>query len=261
MLADLLFRLRALFRRSNVEAELETTIHDIRYAIRMLRKSPGFTVVAIFTLALGIGANSAVFGLVDSSLLRALPFREPERLVHVWTTDAVGDLHTPSPSQYLAIQKNGKSFEQVTGAGWSDFFYENGQSTGESLSGFLITPNWLPTLGIEPFLGRNFVDGEQAPGRDAVVILSFGCWRTRFHSDPHIAGKQINLNRRPVTIVGVLPQSLGPYYEDIDVFAPLVLDSYIEYGNVRSGMIRVQVTARLAPGVTLDQVRSETEVI
>jgi putative ABC transport system permease protein len=240
---------------------LETVLQDIRYALRVLRKSPGFTAVAIFTLALGIGANSAVFGLAGSTLFRALPFREPERLVHVWTTDAAGDLHTPSPAEYLALQKNSKSFEQVTGAGWSDFFYEDGQSTGESLSGFLITPNWLPTLGIQPFLGRNFVDGEQVPGRDAVVFLSFGCWHTRFHSDPHIAGKQINLNRRPVTIVGVLPQSLGPYYQDIDVFAPLVLDSYIETGNVRSGMIRVQVTARLAPGVTLDQARSETEVI
>src|SRR6266478_5364664 len=240
---------------------LDTIIQDLRYAVRVLRKSPGFTAVAIFTLALGIGANSAIFGLAGSTLFRALPFREPERLVHVWTTDAAGDLHTPSPAEYLALQKNSKSFEQVTGAGWSDFFYEDGQSTGESLSGFLITPNWLPTLGIQPFLGRNFVDGEQVPGRDAVVFLSFGCWHTRFHSDPHIAGKQINLNRRPVTIVGVLPQSLGPYYQDIDVFAPLVLDSYIETGNVRSGMIRVQVTARLAPGVTLDQARSETEVI
>ena len=82
---------------------LETLMQDVRYGLRTLRKSPGFTAVAIFTLAIGIGANSAAFGLVDSSLLRALPFREPERLVHVWTTDAAGDLHTPSPAEYSAL--------------------------------------------------------------------------------------------------------------------------------------------------------------
>jgi hypothetical protein len=169
---------------------LETTYQDIRYALRNLTKNPGFAFVAVFTLAMGIGANSAVFGLVDATLLRALPFREPERLVHVWTTDAGGHLHTPSPAEYLALKRSSKSFEQVTGAGWSDFFYENGESPAQSLTGFVITPNWLPTLGIQPILGRNFLEDEQTSGRDAVVILSHACWRTRFHSDPHIAEKR-----------------------------------------------------------------------
>jgi putative ABC transport system permease protein len=313
MLSDILFRLRALFRRKNVEAELDgeirahleneiakyvaagmprseaarraslalggleqikeqcresrgthlldTTLQDLRYAFRLLRKNPGFTAIAIFTLAIGIGANSAAFGLVDSSLLRALPFREPGRLVHVWTTDAGGDLHTPSPTEYSAVRKSSKSFEQVTGSGWADFYFENGASTGESLAGLLIAPNWLPTLGIQPSLGRNFIDEERTQGRDAVVILSYAFWRGRFRADPRIVGRQIVLNRRSVTIVGVLPQSLGPYYQDIDIFAPLVLDSYKENGNARSAMVRVQIVARLRSGVTLDQARSETEVI
>ncbi|HWW18385.1 MAG TPA: ABC transporter permease [Candidatus Saccharimonadales bacterium] len=234
---------------------------DFRYAVRTLRQRPGFAVVAIVTLALGIGANSAAFGLVDSAFLHALPFREPERLVHVWTTDASGELHTPSPTEYLALRKTSKSFQQVTGAGWMDFFYDDAQSSGQTLPGFLIASNWLPTLGVKPFLGRNFLDDEQISGRDAVVILSQACWRTRFHSDPHIVGKQINLNRRAVTIIGVLPQSLGSYFEGMDVFAPLVLDSYKENGNARSGIVRVQVVGRLRLGVTLDQARSETEVI
>jgi predicted permease len=313
MFSDFLFRLRALFRRTSVEAELDaelrahieneiakyvvagmprgeaarraslalggleqikeqcresrgthlldTTLQDLRYAFRMLRKNPGFTAIAIFALAIGIGANSAAFGLVDSSLLRALPFREPERLVHVWTTDAGGDLHTPSPTEYSAVRKSSKSFEEVAGSGWADFYFEHGASTGESLAGFLVAPNWLPTLGIQPSLGRNFIDEEQTQGRDAVVILSYACWRTRFRADPRIVGRQIVLNRRSVTIVGVLPQSLGPYYEDIDIFAPLVLESYKENGNARAGMVRVQIVARLRPGITLDQARSETEVI
>ncbi len=236
-------------------------MQDVRYGLRTLRKSPGFTAVAIFTLAIGIGANSAAFGLVDASLMRALPFREPERLVHVWTTDAAGELHTPSPSEYSALRSSSQSFERVAGSGWMDFFFESDASTGESLAGFLVTPNWLPTLGIQPILGRNFLDEEQTAGRDAVVILSYACWRTRFHSDRHIVGNQITLNRRGVTIVGVLPQSLGPYYEDTDVFAPLILDSYKENGSARAGMVRVQIAALLRRGVTLDQARSETEVI
>jgi putative ABC transport system permease protein len=240
---------------------LSDFFQDLHYAVRTLRQRPSFATVAIVTLALGIGANSAAFGLVDSAFLHALPFREPERLVHVWTTDAAGDLHTPSPAEYLALRKTNKSFEQVTGAGWIDFFYSNAQSGGQTLSGFLITSNWLPTLGIKPLLGRNFLDDEQISGRDAVVMLSHTCWRTRFHSDPRIVGKQIDLNRRTVTIIGVLPQSLGPYFQDLDIFAPLVLDSYKETGNLRSGMVRVQIVARLRPGVTLDQARSETEVI
>src|SRR5882762_564645 len=240
---------------------LETLLYDVRYGLRMLRKSPGFTTVAIFTLAVGIGANSAAFGLVDASLIRALPFREPERLVHVWTTDAAGELHTPSPSEYSALRSGSQSFERVAGSGWMDFYFENGTSAGESLAGFLVTSNWLPTLGIQTILGRNFLDEEQTAGRDAVVILSYGCWRTRFHADRHIVGKQLALNRRSVTIVGVLPQSLGPYYEDTDVFAPLVLGSYRENGSARAGMVRVQIVARLKPGVTLEQARSETEVI
>ncbi len=212
---------------------LETLLYDVRYGLRMLRKSPGFTAVAIFTLAIGIGANSAAFGLVDASLMRALPFREPERLVHVWTTDAAGELHTPSPSEYSALRSGSQSFERVASSGWMDFYFENDASTGESLAGFLVTSNWLPTLGIQPVLGRNFLDEEQTAGRDAVVILSYACWRTRFHADRHVVGKQLALNRRSVTIVGVLPQSLGPYYEDTDVFAPLVLDSYRENGSAR----------------------------
>ena len=240
---------------------LETLFLDAHYALRLLRKSPGFTAVAVLTLALGIGANTAVFGLVDSALLRPLPFREPERLVHIWTTDAGGDLHTPSPPEYLALRKNSRSFEEITATGWANYSYGDDESAWQNLSGFLVTTNWLPTLGIQPILGRNFSAEEQLAGRDTVVILSYRCWRTRFHADPGIVGKQISLNRRTVTIVGVLPQSIGPYYEDLEIFAPLVLDSYASQGKLRSGIVRVRIVARMRPDVTLDQARSETEVI
>jgi predicted permease len=240
---------------------IESFVADIRYGFRVLRKNPGFTTVAVLTLALGIGANAAIFGLVDSALLRVFPFPEQQRLVHVWTTDAGGDLHTPSPTEYLALRKDSAAFEQIAGIGWGDFFYSSDNSNSQNLPGLLVTPNWLPTLGVQPLLGRNFLDEEHIAGRDTVVILSYGCWRTRFHGDRRIVGKQIVLNRRAVTVVGVLPRSLGTYYENIEIFTPLVLDSYAIQGKSRAGSVRVQIVARLKPGVTLVQARSETEVI
>src|SRR5712664_3676357 len=123
---------RAVWRLSS----LEDFFADVRFGARMLRKNPGFTAVAVLTLALGIGANAAIFGLVDSALLRALPFRDPERLVRVWTTDASGDLHTPSPAEYLALRKNSESFEQIAGTGWADYFYGSDESSWRNLPGF-----------------------------------------------------------------------------------------------------------------------------
>src|SRR6266704_6467657 len=248
---------RAIWRWPSIEHLLM----DVRYALRMLHKNPGFTAVAVLTLALGMGANAAIFGLVDSAFLRGLPFREPDRLVHIWTIEADGDLHTPNPTEYQAVREDSKSFEQIAAAGWADYFYDADGSVLQNLPGFLVTPNWLPTLGVQPLLGRNFPDEEQIAGQDAVVILSYDCWHTRFHADPHVAGRQIVLNRRPVTVIGVLPQSLGPYYQELEIFAPLVLDSYASQGNVRAGKMRVQIIARLKPGVTLGQARSEAEVI
>jgi putative ABC transport system permease protein len=243
------------------ESVVETCWQDLRFGLRMLRKSPGFSAAAVLTIALGIGANAAIFGLVDSAFLRGLPFREPERLVHVWTIEADGDVHTPTPTEYQAVREDSKSFEQIAAAGWADYFYGADDSISQDLPGFLVTPNWLPTLGVQPLLGRNFREEEQIAGHDAVVILSYDCWHTRFHANPHIAGKQIVLNHRPVTVIGVLPQSLGPYYQELEIFAPLVLESYASQGNVRAEKMRVQIIARLKPGVTPGQARSEAEVI
>ena len=187
---------------------IQDVFQDIRCGLRILRKSPGFTAAAVLTIALGIGANAAIFGLVDSALLRALPFPHIKRMVNVWTTDAGGDMHSPFPNQYLALRKYSQAFERVAGTGWVDNFYGSDDSGWQNLPGRLVSSNWLPTLGVQPSLGSNFREDEQVPGQDAVVILSYGCWRTRFHGDPGIIGKQIVLNRRPVTVVGVLPKSL-----------------------------------------------------
>ena len=235
-------------------------MQDLRFGLRMLRKSPGFTSVAVFTLALGIGANTAIFGLVDSAFLRGLPFREPERLVHVWTIEDDGDFHTPTPGQYQAVREGSNSFEQVAAMGWADYFYSPDGSLTENLPGSLVTANWFSTLGVQPLLGRNFREEEQRAGQDAVVILSYDFWQSRFHADPRMVGQQIVLNRRSVTVIGVLPISSSSKYGS-KVFAPLLLNSYASQDNVRAGKMRVQVSARLKPDVTLSQARSEVEVI
>jgi putative ABC transport system permease protein len=240
---------------------LNSLIQDLRFALRMLRKSPGFTLAAVLTLALGIGVNAAVFGLVDAALLSALPFHEPERLAHIWSTDAGGDLHTPLPAQYVALRRFSRAFEQVAGTGWVDNFYGSDETGWQSLPGIVVSSNWLPTLGVQPLLGRNFFDDEETAGHDRVVMLSYSCWRTRFHADPRILGRQIVLNRRAVAVIAVLPQSLGTYYQN-EIVAPLVLDSYLSTGKARvAGTVRIRIVGRLKPGVTLEQAQTETETI
>ncbi|HEY1925186.1 MAG TPA: ABC transporter permease [Candidatus Acidoferrum sp.] len=242
-------------------AFIDSVAQDLRYAFRLFRRSPAFTAATILTLALGMGANAAIFSLVDSVFFRALPFPDLDRLVHVWTTNSDGDLHTPSPTQYEAVRNDAQSFEQVAGVGWAEFFYGINEPATQTLPGQLVTSNWLSTLGIQPFLGRDFFAEEQRAGHDAVVLLSYRCWRTRFHADPHVTQRQILLNRRLVTVIGVLPQSLEPYYDGAEVFAPLVLASYATNGLIRDGSIRVQTVARLKPGVSLAQARAESEFI
>ena len=239
---------------------IESLVQDLRFGLRVLRKSPGFTAAAVLTLALGIGANTAIFGLVDSAFLRGLPVREPERLIHIWTIEADDDVHTPTPAQYQAIRDESKSFEQVAAAGWADYFFSPDGSLSESLPGSLVTANWFPTHGEPPLLGRNFREEEQQSGQDGVVILAYDFWHTRFHSAPNIIGQQIVLNRRPVTVIGVLPIWSSSQYGP-KVFAPLVLNSYASQGNVRAGKMRVQIVGRLKPGVTLEQARSDVEII
>lgn len=235
-------------------------VQDVRYALRQFRKNPGFAAVAISTLALGVGANTAIFGLVDSAFLHSLPFRDPERLVHIWTIESNGEQHTPTLPQYQAV-RDGTSFEQIAAAGWADYFYDSDSSIAQTLAGRVVTPNWLPTLGVKPWLGRNFREEEQFAGEDAVVMLSYNCWQTRFHADSHILGKQTVLNHRTVTVVGIMPPSLGPYYGGIEIFAPLVLDSYASQGYLRAGKPRVEIVARLRAGAALEQARSEADVI
>ena len=243
---------------------IEDFFKDAQFGWRMLRKNPGFTAVAVLTLALGIGVNAAIFGLVDSALLNAMPFHEPERLVHVWTTDAAGETHTPFPSQFAAVRKYARTFDAVAAVGWVDNYFGSDEAGWQTLHGLVVSPNWLATLGMQPYLGREFREEEQTAGRDAAVMLSFACWRGRFHADEQIIGKQIPLNRKYVTVIGVLPAALTAYpeYAQVQTVAPLVLENYESVGALRvGGAARLRVVARLKPGTTLAQANAEMEGI
>src|SRR6185295_118611 len=185
---------------------MDSLLQDIRYALRMWARTPAFTTVAILALAIGIGANTAIFTIVNAVLIERLPFRDPDRLVVVWEESArrPGRQNTISPANFLQWQERSDVFEQMAS------FYESranltGQASPEEVAAQNVTPNFFATLGVAPILGRSFLPEEGPDGRDRVVILSHGLWQRRFGGDAGVIGQTIQLNSRAFTIVGVMP--------------------------------------------------------
>jgi len=195
-------------------------LQDLRFALRMLRKSPGFATAAVLTLALGIGANATIFSFVNAVLLRPLPYRDPERLVSLWqnnTREGVPD-NPVSPANFLDWRERSRSFERM--AAIEPFgLAATGDGEPERLSAFLVTDGFFETMGRDPLLGRWFRREEYEPGRDRVVILGSGLWRRRFGGDPAVVGKTLHLNGEPYTIVGILPADFQ-YPADRDAWVP-----------------------------------------
>ena len=186
---------------------MHTHFEDVRYGLRMLARSSGFTAVVILTLALGIGANTAIFSMVNAVLPMSLPVEKPEELVVLKYSDPQpGQLNEDfSYPMYQSIRdKNGSFSGVLAGSGIELNVGYGGES--EQLYGELVSGNYFPTLGVQPWLGRLFTDDDdRVPGRHPVAVLSHGYWQRRFASDPSIVGKQIILNARPMTIIGVTP--------------------------------------------------------
>ncbi|HEY2547302.1 MAG TPA: ABC transporter permease [Candidatus Acidoferrum sp.] len=245
-------------RRVNL---IEDFLQDLRYAGRLLHRSPGLAVVAVLTLALGIGANTAIFGMVNAVLLGPLPYQEPDRLIYFYTGDPKRgfDDHI-SVADFLDWKRQNHVFENLA-AYQGAFFTLTGVSEPQRFFGTFITANWLPTLGVNIALGRNFLPEEQNPGSDAVVILSNGFWTHRLSADPNVLGKKLTLNGQPFTVVGILPAALrfsNPLYANADIFAPFVLANS---SSDRTILNRTHALARLKPGVTLQQAQAEMEAI
>jgi putative ABC transport system permease protein len=180
---------------------------DLRYALRQLAKSPGFTVVAVLTLALAIGANTAVLSLVNALLIRPLPYKAPESLVLLWErfpTQGLERIPVSAP-EYLDYEKQATSFEKIGAFNYAAYNLTTGD-VPERVSGAIVSPALFPLLGVEPIKGRVFTQEESRQGRDDVVIISARLWERRFNSDPTIVGNKISLNGRPHTVVGIMPR-------------------------------------------------------
>ena len=188
------------------ESFVETWCQDLRFAARMLRTNPGFTTVAVFTLALGIGANTAIFSLVDAILLRPLPYKDSDRLVQLIEHDQKRgvDLDWVSFPNFRDWAEQSKSFEQMAAYKFHVFNLTN-VSQAQVLFGIKVSANLLPALGAHPILGRNFLPDEDRPGRDHEIILSYATWRDSFGADPQEIGRTLTLNGEPYTVIGVMP--------------------------------------------------------
>jgi putative ABC transport system permease protein len=232
---------------------METLWHDVKYGVRMMAKSPGFTLVAVLTLALGIGANTAIFSLVDGVLLRPLPYAEPERLVIFLQSYPSVGLNRWGISQFLfaSFREQAQSFERSAAHTTRDLTL-SGIEEPVRLQATYVTAGFFKVLGVNPAQGRTFQPEEDAPGKNAVCILSDGLWRTRFGSDPYILGQTLRVNDAPLLVVGVMPPGFQFPSPDTDLWIPLGLDPHRRFGFMYSGL------ARLKEGVSAAQAEAET---
>src|SRR5580765_2168061 len=212
-------------------------LHDIRYALRVLRKNPGFTAVVVLILTIGIGANTAIFSVINAALLRPLPYHEPDRLVMVWSTFLKQGLaQIPmSAADFADIQDQNHVFEQMAALylDRSDFNF-TGHGEPERIHAIAISAELLSMLGVRPAIGRNFLTEEGRAGRERAAIVSDGFWRRRFGADPGLLGKSVTLDGQPYTVVGIMPQGFSfpppmtfmsnELPKDCEVWLPLVLD-------------------------------------
>jgi predicted permease len=243
-------------------------LQDFRYAVRMLRKNMVLTVVIVASLAIGIGANSAIFSVVDALLLRPLPYPHPDRLAAVWLhSPAIGILRDwPSPGQYIDIQNQNHSFEQMALA-QSRTFTLTGRDQPQRVDVLRTQSSLLTMLGAKALLGRTLLPEEDRPGKPPVAILSNRVWQRLFNSDPAIIGRSITLDGIPYAVAGVLPRAFiidaevmpseGPM-DKVDIFLPLPLGSDAAQ---RRGDENYNIVVRLKPGVSLPQAQADIDII
>ncbi|HTV59734.1 MAG TPA: ABC transporter permease [Verrucomicrobiae bacterium] len=233
---------------------------DIRYAFRTMRRNPGFALVALLTLAIGIGANVAIFSVVNGVLLEPVPFPHPDRLVLIWETDMNRNVlrGTIAATELLDWRTMNHSFEQLSA--WRAMFYTiTGNGQPEQVWGSQVTGNFFHLLGVSPAMGRDFEAEDEQPGHDQVAILSYRFWQGHFGGDPSAIGQTMRIDDKIYTIIGVLPRDFAPYGvpSDLDVWTP--------FAFVRSQLDpqdhELIVFGRMRPGVTLPQAQAEMETI
>jgi predicted permease len=236
-------------------------VNDVRYSLRQLTKNPGFAAVAVLTLALGIAANTVIFAVMNATILKSLSFPDPDRLVLVWETFGKGPDNTNiiSAPNYKDFARQNHVFESIAifdsgGRGYN--LAPTGDSREpEQVSGIRVSATFFPTLGVNPFLGRNFLPDEDTLGKNHVVILSYGLWKRRYGADPALIGKTIRVDGEDSTVVGVMPADFRWQFwsGQRQVFVPIGYTK-TDQGRDQNSFLSF---ARLKPGVTVEQARSE----
>ena len=239
---------------------METLLRDVRYGIRSLVKRPGFTVIALIALALGIGANTAIFSLVNAVLLRPLPFAEPDRLVWMWgNIRNGGNSASVSPPDFLDYRNENKTFEEFAASFTMPLAVNlTGSGEPERLSGAGITGNYFQALGAKPLLGRTFGLENEKPGNDQVVVLSYALWQKRFGGDPGIVGKTIALDGKAREVIGVMPQHFN-FPRAAGLWFPINFDIDPEMKLRKAHFMRP--LGKLKEGVTIAQAQADIDVI
>jgi len=237
---------------------METLLQDLRFSLRMLVKNPGFTAVAAITLALGIGANTAIFSVVNAVLLRPLPYRDPSRLVLMnESSKQLPDMSVSYPN-YLDWRDRSRSFERIAAVQPAQYTL-SGVERPERLGGWNVTADFFPTLGIAPLVGRDLTAQDDRPGAPPVALLTYGLWQRRFGGDRSVVGRALTLSGRSVAVIGVLPRQFRFYYGDADLFLPLGLDS--DRLKDRDEHPGIYVVARLRPGATAQTAFADMDAI
>jgi len=247
---------------------LEGILRDVRYALRVLRKSPGFTLVAVLTLAVGIGATTTMFGVARAVLLRPLPYHEPNRLVRIFETNPLKrwTRTAAAPANFADWQKQNTVFAELAAySGTNDQgeaqinLFLTGQGEPQRLKALSVSGNLLRVLGAQPWLGRTFTDEETFEGPGRVVIISYGLWQSLFAGDPGIVGRTVQLSGRNVDVVGVMPPGFFFPGRDVQLWIPFAYKPTVFVQARRPHWLNV--IARLRPGVSLEQAQQDMKTI
>src|SRR5688572_16135720 len=236
---------------------LEDLAQDARYALRSLRKHPGFTFVAVLTLALGIGANTSIFSVINAVLLRPLPYENADRLVLLTETVSERPIGVSYPN-FVDWRNQSTAFENIAAVRHRESFNLTGAGESERIQGRLVSANFFSTLGVNPIAGRDFVAEDDRPGATPAVILSHALWQRRFGGDPKIVGSQLTLNRESFTVIGVLPAEFQ-YGIDADLTVPIGLQT--ERYAARGRDPGIETVARIKPGLSAEAANAELNTI
>ena len=237
---------------------IETLAQDVRYGLRLLVKSPGFVCVSVATLALGIGANAAIFSVIKTVLLAPLPYKDPERIVAVWTANpARGGHPLPSSPGDFAIWKQKSGIFEDLAPSYDDEKTLIGEGPPQFLIGYGVSANYLRILGVQPQLGRLYTDEEDKPKGSNVALLSDHLWRTTFHSDPDVVGRAITLEGKPYTVLGVMPRGFN-YPATVEIWTPSAMapSDFDDFDHTY-----VRILGRLKPGVTLAEAQKAVDTL